>query len=275
MNNTHTEILKSATSRAPVRVMAHLVAGYPSDSLAFAAARGLADGGVSYFEIQLPFSDPSADGRAIQTACAEVLSRGYKVEKGFRFVSKLRQLYPEIPVFIMTYGNLAFRPGIETFVRQAADAGASGLIIPDLPFDSDEGLSEICFKNGLVSVPVAAPSMTNERIITLSGYGYQYIYAALRSGITGTQTSIDVRTLEFLKVLGTFGARILGGFGIRNGEQAAVLVPVVHAVVAGSVFVDCIRTNAPDGESAVYTGILALANTILYNTNKEAAIQSN
>lgn len=306
----------SAVTKPPVRVMAHLVAGFPTDTLSLAAADGLAAGGVSYFEIQLPFSDPSADGVAIQTACAAVLERGYRVSQGLAFVAELRRRYPEIPAYIMTYGNLAWKPGIERFAAMASEAGSSGLIVPDLPFDSDEGLSAACEKYGLVSVPVAAPSMSPARIAALAALNRPLVYAALRAGITGKETTIDADTLAFIASLdgvktagngaqptanaaaavmngaaqagngappagvsaagtglssdgtglhaadGASASRVLGGFGIRNGEQAAKLAPHVHAVVAGSVFVEAIRDAAAGGEKAVFDAVKKKASEL-------------
>jgi len=123
-------------------------------------------------------------------------------------------------VFIMTYGNLAYKTGIAKFVAKAADAGASGLIIPDLPFDADEGLETECKKRGLVSVPVAAPSMTAERISLLNALGRPYVYAALRAGITGFATVIDEKTLAFIKSVSSSGTKVLGGFGASSGADA-------------------------------------------------------
>jgi tryptophan synthase alpha chain len=240
-----------------ITVMAHLVAGYPSPELAFEAARGLAEGGVSYFEIQFPFSDPSADGTAIQTACASVLASGFSLDDGFKFVARLRREFPAIPAHIMTYANLAYKAGIPEFVARAAEAGAAGLIIPDLPFDADEGLEKACAARGIAAVPVAAPSMTAKRLGELAALRRPYVYAALRSGITGASTTIDEATLAFIRAVSGEAndaankTKILGGFGIRSGEQARRLAPEVHAVVAGSVFVDCIRENAPRGAEAV------------------------
>ncbi len=238
-----------------MNVMAHLVAGYPTDETAFAAAQGLAEGGVTYFEVQIPFSDPGADGPAIQTASSEVLSRGYRVSDAFAFVEKLCRTYPGIPVFVMTYANLAWSSGIDAFVRRSAEAGVHGLIIPDLPFDGDEGLSLACGKNGLSCVPVAAPSMDKTRLKSLVDKHYPFIYAALRSGITGQETSIDERTISFIEEVGASGSAVLGGFGIRSGEQVALLAPHVHAVVAGSVFVNLIRDTAGNGPEAVFTAV--------------------
>ncbi len=252
--------------KAPIAVMAHLVAGYPTTPIARAAAMGLAEGGVSYFEVQFPFSDPSADGKAIQSACAEVLSRGYRVSEGFAFASELHASYPLIPVYIMTYGNLAYKIGIEEFVSRAKDAGVSGLIIPDLPFDSDEGLDEACRKQGLVSIPVAAPSMTGARLAKLSALKRPYVYAALRAGITGQSTTIDEKTVSFINEVcsagGNEGTRVLGGFGIRTGEQSRALAPHVYAVVAGSVFVELIEKNSGAGESAVRSAVAEKAKEL-------------
>jgi tryptophan synthase alpha chain len=242
----------SGSARPPVTLMAHLVAGYPTAAIALEAARGLARGGISSFEVQFPFSDPSADGTSIQTACSAVLARGYTVAEGFDFVAELRRRYPAIPVYIMTYANLAYKAGIPEFVSRAARAGAAGLIIPDLPFDHDEGLAAACALHGIAAIPVAAPSMTAERLSALGLLGRPYVYAALRSGITGSTTLIDEGTLSFIRsVAGSSHSRILGGFGIRNGAQAAELSGHVHAVVAGSVFVDLIRENAGRGGESV------------------------
>lgn len=244
--------------------MAHLVASYPTREIALAAADGLADGGVSYFEIQFPFSDPSADGVAIQTACSETLARGWRLDEGFSFVAELRRRHPSVPVFIMTYANLAYKAGIDTFAARAAGAGAAGLIIPDLPFDHDEGLESACLAHSLSAVPVAAPSMSAGRLAALASLARPYVYAALRAGITGSSTSIDGATLGFLDAIsrGKTVSRILGGFGIRSGAQAAELAGHVHAVVAGSVFVDLIRENAPSGAEAVRRAVAAGAREL-------------
>jgi len=249
----------SASNKDGVTVMAHLVAGYPTTEIAREAARALAEGGVSYFEVQFPFSDPSADGKAIQSACAEVLSRGYGIDDCFAFVMELRKTYPAIPVFIMTYANLAYKPGVAAFVARAASAGASGLIVPDLPFDSDEGLGEACLARGIAAVPVAAPSMSAARIGAMVALGRPYVYAALRAGITGQETVIDADTLAFIRSVSASGAKVLGGFGIRTGAQSKALAPAVHAVVAGSVFVDAIREAAPSGLAAVRAAVGAKA----------------
>ena len=231
-----------------IKLMAHLVAGFPTEEIAFSAAKALIEGGADILEIQLPFSDPSADGPAIQGACTEVLSRKYKTADGLSFIKKIHTEFPEVPIYLMSYASLVYTPGIENFCKQAADSGVSGMIIPDLPFDFDEGLTQACKKNGMENIPVAAPSMSDERLTKLANAGFKYIYAALRAGITGTNTTIDSKTIDFLNKVKSGGSKVYGGFGISNGEQSAVLSKVVEAVVAGSVFVRIINENKADVE---------------------------
>lgn len=229
-----------------IKLMSHLVAGYPTEQIALTAARALIKSGADILEIQLPFSDPSADGVAIQRACTEVLQRKYTTADGLSFISTIHKEFPETPLYIMSYGSLVYTPGVDEFCKKASKAGVSGLIIPDLPFDDDEGLTVSCKKYGMENIPVAAPSMSEERLQKMTTAGFKYIYAALRTGITGTNTVIDESTLNFLKKVKSGGSEIYGGFGISNGEQSKALGDKVSAIVAGSVFVRIISENQND-----------------------------
>lgn len=230
------------------KLMTHLVAGYPTNELALDVATALVQGGADILEIQLPFSDPSADGPAIQTACTKVLQRGYKTRDGLDFIARVHKQFPSIPIYLMSYGSLIYTPGVADFCKRAADSGVRGMIIPDLPFDFDEGLTASCTENNMIHIPVAAPSMSAERLKKMAHAGFPYIYAALRTGITGTDTHISTETLDFLHKVSEGGSKIYGGFGISNGEQAQALAGTVEAIVAGSVFVRLIAQNEHNKE---------------------------
>ncbi len=246
----------------PITLMAHLVANYPDPEGCLAAAEALAEAGTAYFEVQIPFSDPSADGKSIMTACSATLAAGFSVSDAFHLVDELKRRYPEIPVFIMAYANLVASPGVESFVHKARKTGVRALIVPDLPFDNDEGLAAACagsadsaaYAEGAISaVPVAAPSMSRDRLARMAALGRPYLYAALRTGITGQATEIGESTKEFLSLCASGGAKVLGGFGIRSHAQARQVADQVHAVVAGSVFVDAIA-EAVDAHAVVRSG---------------------
>ncbi len=233
------------------KLMTHLVANYPTPELSFAAAQAMVEGGSDFLEIQLPFSDPSADGPVIQNACSTVLEKGLKSSDVLAFIEKCRKAFPDVKIAIMSYASLIFTPGVEDFCHRAAKAGVNAMIIPDLPFDCDEGLTAACKKYGMENIPVAAPSMSDERLQKMLDTGFTTIYAALRAGITGTDTKVDEKTVEFLKKLkrpNKSGVTpvLYGGFGIHSKEQAHSLSPYVEGVIAGSVFVRLIDQAADD-----------------------------
>lgn len=222
------------------RIMAHMVAGYPDAALSRKVARGLVEGGASYLEVQFPFSDPTADGPDIQAACGAALEAGFTPDAGFRLVAEMTALSP-IPLFVMSYANLVFTKGIEPFLLACRQAGAAGIIVPDLPPDSDEGLYSAAARIGIHAMPVISPSPRPERLSQFAGLGTRYIYATLRSGTTGARTTIDSASLAFLASIAAAARRepplVMAGFGITSRDQVTALEPHVHAVIVGSALV--------------------------------------
>lgn len=233
------------------KLMAHLVANYPNPELSFAVAQALVEGGTDFLEVQLPFSDPSADGPVIQNACSTVLGAGFETADALKFIKKIHESFPAVKIALMSYASLVFTPGVENFCKKASEAGVNAMIVPDLPFDCDEGLGEFCKKYGMENIPVAAPSMSDERMNKMLSMGFKTVYVALRSGITGTDTKVDEKTTTFLKkikmpVEGRTPPVVYGGFGIRSKEQAEAIAPYVDGVIAGSVFVRLVDSANAD-----------------------------
>lgn len=242
-------------------LMAHLVAGFPDEAGAMAAARALAEGGAKYLEIQFPFSDPSADGPVIQTACVASLEKGFTLDAGFAFAREAARLGP--PVFIMSYASLVFARGVERFCADAAAAGARGLIIPDLCFGEDEGLYEAGKRASLAVVPVAAPGMGEARREEIVGIGSEFIYAALRTGITGKRTEIGQENIAFIEALSSGGAKVMAGFGIRGRDQVAALAGRVHAAIVGSAFTQAIADAAKGGTREIGKAVAAMVRELV------------
>jgi len=229
-------------------IVAHFIAGYPDRKGSLETALGLADGGASCLEMQIPFSDPSADGPVIESACREALAGGFRVDEAFGLLEEIRR-ETGLPVFLMIYGNILFSRGIREFTGRAKEAGAAGLIIPDLVYGRDEGLYEAGRKAGIPVVPVMTPSIPEERLEEILSLGPEWIYTALRSGITGGYTEIEETGLRLLERLKQEPARVMAGFGISEPEQVRLLAPRCDAVVAGSVFVRAVARAAAEGRS--------------------------
>ena len=220
------------------RVMAHMVAGYPDMARSLDVARGLAEGGCAYIELQFPFSDPTADGPDIQKACSVALEAGFRVDAGFVLAAEVCRA-AGVPVFLMSYGNMLFTRGMSRFLSDAASCGARGVIVPDLPPDYDEGLFRDAAGYGLAAVPVLSPSMRDARLARTLSLGAEYVYVTLRTGTTGAFTEVDGPGRAFLSRVADAGggAKILGGFGVSQAAQVKAFSPLVHAVVVGSALV--------------------------------------
>jgi tryptophan synthase alpha chain len=162
--------MSAAPAAAPARIMAHMVAFFPDKSRSLEVARGLAEGGCAYLELQFPFSDPTADGPDIQRACSAALAAGFTVDAGFQLAAEICRIV-KVPVFLMSYANLLFTRGIRPFLASAAASGVRAVIVPDLPPDYDEGLFQAATEMELAAVSVLSPSMRDERLKRVSALG--------------------------------------------------------------------------------------------------------
>src|SRR3990167_11067449 len=139
--------------------MAHMIAGYPTMEDSEKVAEALAKGGADIIELQIPFSDPMADGPTIAVASEDALKAGATVAKSLELLKKVAAFGK--PVAVMSYTNPVFRYGIPKFVKTIADAGASALIVPDCPFDTEEGqaLLTACKEHDVCLIPVVSPGV--------------------------------------------------------------------------------------------------------------------
>lgn len=230
-------------------VITHFIAGYPDRQSSLEVARGLIAGGAFALEMQIPFSDPNADGPVIEGACLQALQSGFRVEDAFALLAEIRR-ESAIPIFLMSYASVAFTPGIPAFARRAAEAGASGLIVPDLTPGADEGLfaaAAACCP----AVPVVVPSISMRRLDAIMDEPVEWIYVALRSGITGSYTELGEKQSDFLGELrrrrDAGGPRVMAGFGIQTPEQVRAVTESADAAVVGSAIVKAATAAGPDG----------------------------
>lgn len=232
-----------------LQLMGHIVAGYPNIESSFNAALGICTAGASFLEIQFPFSDPNADGIAIESACNEALAQGFKVEMGFSLLSKLyntlSQTANPTKLIIVTYANLIFTYGIESFLKKAKECGVWGIIVPDLPMESDESISVLAKRYHIALILLITPMTPKKRMKHIAKKSNKIVYVVARAGITGDSTQFNSAFFAYLhKVHKCCKKPIALGFGISSYTQVATLKGKVDIVVAGSYFVRFIATLA-------------------------------
>ncbi len=214
-----------------IEIMAHLVMGFPRKEATTESARALADRGVRILELQIPFSDPTADGPVNTRACETSLREGFRVAHAGEYIRSVQEMgFTE--VHVMTYANIPFRFGFDRYLRTMKDLGVTGVIVPDLPIEDDEGFYASAGIIGIDALPVAVPNMGASRIKLMQGMNPNRIYAALREGVTGRSTGITDDAKQFLTSLA--GPKIYAGFGISSAEQVSDLKGYAYAAVIGS-----------------------------------------
>lgn len=226
-----------AISGGKIALMGHVVGGYPTAEKSLQAALGICEGGAAFLEVQFPFSDPAADGPVIDNANQIALQNGWKAENGFEML-KMLSAKTDTALLIMTYANVIFRYGVKKFCLRAKQSGVSGLIVPDLPLENLEGLSEEAKENNLNLIFVTAPGASADRIKELTGAGSGFLYVVARRGITGDQTTMGEEVKDWLSFVKANSSLPLAcGFGISSGAQVKEISDFVEIAVAGSVFV--------------------------------------
>lgn len=240
-----------------IGIMAHMIPWYPDAERSRRVAQALIDAGVTYLEIQFPFSDPTADGPTIQAACSAALERGFSLSAGWDFVAELVAAGAP-PIFVMSYASPVYTTGVERFVKNAAEIGVRGLIVPDLPFDADEGLYAAGERADVAIVPVLAPDTRSGRLAKLEALHPEYVYASLRRGITGTRTEIGPDNITFLERARALGGEVMAGFGIVERAQVDALAEHCDVAVVGS---ELVRTIPSDGDP--YEPVRSLAVSLV------------
>ena len=227
------------------KIVTHFIAGFPTVDASLDVARGLIAGGAFALEMQIPFSDPNADGPVIEGACREALDAGFKVADTWTLLRAIRS-ESDIPVYVMSYASLVFTPGVENFVQKAKEAGATGFIIPDLVPGADEGLYAAAAAIGCPAIPVVVPWITDERLEEVLSEPLEWVYVALRSGITGTYTELGTQQETFLAKLHSLqasgGPKVMAGFGIQDAAQVAAVTSMAEAAIVGSALVSAIAS---------------------------------
>lgn len=239
------EKLKELELNKKLGLMTHLVVGYPTLEDTVKLAKIMTENGADFIELQIPFSDPLADGPTIMRACEKSLLAGTKVKDAFKTMKTLSSRL-SIPLIFMAYFNTVFKYGVEKFCQDAKSAGASGLIVPDMPIDEEgeEHFYSFCQKYNLYNIQVISPISTDERLKKNAKVTRGFVYATAHQGITGTKNQLDPAISSYLKkVRKFFNLPIAVGFGISKKEHLKQLAPIADIAVIGSAIIDIISKS--------------------------------
>ena len=237
--------LEEIKHKKKIGLMTHVVIGYPTLEETISIVKSMAESGVDFIELQIPFSDPLADGPTIMRACEKSLRNGTKVKDAFSVMRKLTKEV-SIPLLFMAYYNTVFKYGVEKFCKNAASAGASGLIVPDMPIEeeSNEHFYANCQKYKLHAIHVVSPASTDERLKINARRATGFIYATARQGITGAKGELEKTLSSYItKLKNIFTIPIAVGFGISKKEHIQALKGKADVAVIGSAIIDVIDSS--------------------------------
>lgn len=242
-------------------LMTHVVLGYPSLEKSIDIALAMADSGASIIELQIPFSDPMADGPTIMRACEYALAQGVRTKDCMRAMETLANK-TQVPLLFMSYFNLLFNAKVKEFCKDAAAAGAQGLIVPDIPPEDEmEGYWEAAAENKLAAIPLVSPVTTKSRYQAIKKRAKDgFVYCVSTTGTTGARDSLASNLKNYLEIVKTeISLPRAVGFGISSKEQILSLTASAEIAIVGSAMIDKI-TSAKDvfAEVKSYTSSLSL-----------------
>ena len=246
--STLEEIIRTRLQDRKILLMTHLVLGYPSFEVNREVIRQMVENGVDLIEMQIPFSEPVADGPMILKANQESIAKWAKVEQCLEFAREITAEF-HIPFLFMTYYNILYKYGIEEFISRAYDINIQGFIIPDLPpEEGKEYLDQVKSRN-MASIQIFAPTSTKERMQLLAQNGAGFVYCVARRGVTGKKTDFDHDFNEYIaRCRSATSLPLAVGFGIRSKKDVDFLTGKADIAVIGT---ETIRLVDEKGAEAV------------------------
>jgi tryptophan synthase alpha chain len=240
--------LRDKLKEKPILLMTHIVLGYPSFEEGFSLVEAMVKGGVDLVELQIPFSEPIADGPVIVGANERALRNGATVERCIDHARDLAESF-SIPFLIMTYYNIPFRYGMKRFVATMAKNNLRGAIIPDLPPEEGEEYLAAMAQYGLAPIFTFSPSTSSRRMKTISSFGEGFIYCVARKGVTGSKTQLSEDTRGYLERARKATSHPLAvGFGIRTKADIDFLRRKADIAVIGT---ETLRIMEKEGIASV------------------------
>ncbi len=240
--------------------VAFVMAGDPDRASSEAVLAGLPGAGVDIIELGMPFTDPMADGPAIQRAGQRALAAGQTLADTLAMVARFRKADDTTPVILMGYYNPIYSMGVEAFLEAAETAGVDGLIVVDLPPEEDAELCLPARARGLDFIRLATPTTDDRRLPAVLRNTSGFVYYVSITGITGAASAqADAVAPEVARIRAASGLPVCVGFGVKTPETAAGIARVADGVVVGSAIVERIGAGEPPDQVLGFVRSLAEA----------------
>ncbi|MGY6636312.1 MAG: tryptophan synthase subunit alpha [Erythrobacter sp.] len=223
----------------------------------------LVEAGADVIELGMPFTDPMADGPAIQSANLRSLGAGTTTADVLRYASDFRSRHPNVPLVLMGYANPMVRRGPEWFAEAAAAAGVDGVICVDIPPEEDDALGPALRARGIAPIRLATPTTNAARLPQVLEGSEGFLYYVSVAGITGKQQA-QIASIEanVARIKQSTDIPVAVGFGVRTPEQAAEIAKVADGVVVGSALVEICGEYGADAPAKLKELTSALAHAV-------------
>jgi tryptophan synthase alpha chain len=249
------EYIRKRTEDKEILLMAHVVVGYPDLEESFKLVKAIVSAGVDLMELQIPFSEPIADGPVILKANQSALSAGIRVDDCFKFAHRVTQ-YFDIPFLFMTYYNIVFKRGEDRFFAEAKEAGIQGAIVPDIPPEEGESYMAAATAHDIAPIFILSPTTTPDRLAYLAGFGRGFFYCVARKGITGAKTTFSKGLDEFLgRCRKVTQLPLALGFGVSRKEDVDFLKGKVEVAVVGSQALRVLNSSGVEAAGDFFRGL--------------------
>ena len=228
------QYLKDRRQKHDILLMSHIVLGHPHFDTSLRLVENMVAAGVDLIELQIPFSEPLADGPVIVRANQQALSSGSTVEKCFDAASEVARRF-DIPFLIMSYYNVLFKRGVASFVTRMQQAGLRGAIVPDLPPEEAGEYLQAMRENLLAPIFIYSPNTTDARLKTIAAYGSGFVYCVARKGVTGSATAFSTDLSSYLeRARAATSLPLAVGFGVKEKQDVDFLRGKADIAVVGS-----------------------------------------
>jgi tryptophan synthase alpha chain len=240
-----------------------LTAGDPDPETSLAILRAIPAAGADVVELGMPFSDPMADGPAIQMSSQRALKAGQTLSKTLAIVRAFRQGDDATPLVLMGYYNPIYIYGVDRFLRDAKSAGVDGVIVVDLPPEEDEELCLPALKAGLNFIRLATPTTDDTRLPAVLANTSGFVYYVSITGITGAATPNPAKvTAAVARIKRHTKLPVAVGFGVRTAEQAAAIASGADGVVVGSALVNALKGSLDGDDRATPKTVTVVINLV-------------